>query len=108
MADMAVGLTDAIGALRQELAAVLEESADEQLRFKLAPIELTLQVAVTKEAEGKIGWKVLGLGGSYTSATTQTLKLRLEPVWQNDDGSLVSDFTVADQASQAPRFGSTS
>lgn len=66
----------------------MAEGANAPVRFRLAPAELTLQVAVTKEAQGKIGWKVLGLGGSYQSATTQTLKLRLEPLGQAEDGSL--------------------
>lgn len=105
MADVVVGLADAIGALREELVTAIAEGQGAPMRFKLAPIELTLQVAVTKEGQGKIGWKVLGLGGSYQSATTQTLTLRLEPLWQADDGSLTSDFAVSDQAKQEPRFG---
>ena len=105
MADAVVGLADAIGALREELTAAIAEGKGAPMRFRLAPVELSLQVAVTKEGQGKIGWKVLGLGGSYQSATTQTLKLRLEPVWQNDDGSFASDFTVSDEASRTPQFG---
>jgi hypothetical protein len=100
-----VGLADAITALRRELLAAMDVGKDAPMRFRLAPVELSLQVAVTKEAGGKIGWNVLGLGGSYTSATTQTLALRLEPVWQQDDGSYTSDFTIADRTVQSPRIG---
>jgi hypothetical protein len=106
MTDVALGLADAIAALRKELLAALDEGKDAPMRFRLAPVELSLQVAVTKEADGKIGWKVLGLGGSYTSATTQTLALRLEPVWRQGDDSYTTDFAIADQSKQAPRFGS--
>jgi hypothetical protein len=105
MADMMVGLADAIGALRKELLAAMGEGKDAEMRFRLAPVELSLQVAVTKEASGKIAWHVLGLGGSYASATTQTLTMHLEPVWKQDDSSYTSDFTIADTASESPRIG---
>jgi hypothetical protein len=105
MADATVGLADAIAALREELMTAMNEGKDAPMRFRLAPVQLTLQVAVTKEAGGKIGWHVLGLGGSYTSATTQILALALEPVWKQDDGSYTRDFIIADQGAQAPHFG---
>jgi Trypsin-co-occurring domain 2 len=105
MTDAIVGLADAIAALRGELLAAMGEGQDELMRFRLAPVDLTLQVAVTKEAGGKVGWHVLGLGASYEAATTQTLALRLEPVWRNDDGSYTSDFTISDQALQQAHFG---
>jgi len=105
MADAAVGLADAIAALRKELLAAVAEGKDAAMRFRLAPVELSMQVAVTKDAEGKIGWHVLGLGGSYSSAVTQTLALRLEPVWKEDGDSYTSDFAIADQRGEAPRIG---
>ena len=83
----------------------MDEGRDAPMRFRLEPVELSLQVGVTKEAEGKIGWKVLGLGGSYSSAVTQTLALRLEPVWRQHDGSYTGDFMIADQRTRSPRFG---
>jgi hypothetical protein len=105
MADAAVGLADAIAALRKELLAAVAEGKDAAMRFRLAPVELSMQVAVTKDAEGKIGWHVLGLGGSYSSAVTQTLTLRLEPVWKQDGDSYTSDFVIADQRAESPRIG---
>ena len=68
------------------------------MRFRLAPVELSLQIAVTNEAGGKIGWKVPGLRGSYTCAAAQMSALRLGPVWREDDGSYTSDVTIAGQA----------
>jgi Trypsin-co-occurring domain 2 len=105
MADATVGLADAIAALRQELLAAMDEGADAVMRFRMAPVDLSLQVAVTKEAGGKVGWHVLGLGGSYASVVTQTLALRLEPVWRQHDGSYTADFTIADQGGESPHFG---
>lgn len=105
MADATVGLADAISALRKELLAAMDEGEEASMRFRLAPVELSMQVAVKKQADGKIGWTVLGLGGSYASATTQTLALRLEPVWRKADGSYTGDFTIADQSAKSPRIG---
>lgn len=105
MTDGGVGLAAAIGALRAELLRALDAGDGVPLRFRLAPIELSLQVAVTKEGGGKIGWHILEVGGSYTAAATQTLKLRLEPVWVAEDGARASDFIVTDQAGQEPSFG---
>jgi len=88
-----------------ELLRAIDAGSDPRMRFKLAPIELSLQVAVTHEASGKIGWQVLGLGGSHESATTQTLTLRLEPMWRQEDGSYGADFLIADLEEQIPGFG---
>lgn len=105
MTDAVVGLAEAITALRKELLAAMDEGADAAMRFRLAPVELSMQVAVTKDAGGKIGWHVLGLGASYSSATTQALALRLEPVWRKADGSYTTDFMIADQGAKSPRIG---
>lgn len=92
-------------ALRAELLAAMGEGTDAPMRFRLEPVELSMQVAVTKDANGKIGWHVLGLGASYSSATTQALKLRLEPVWRKVDGSYTNDFVIADTSGEPPRIG---
>lgn len=105
MTDAAVGLADAIKALREELMIAVTEGEGEPVHFRLAPIELSLQVTVTKGAEGKIGWHVLGVGASLDSASTQTLKLRLDPVTATEDGAMHGDFTVSDRADKMPRVG---
>jgi hypothetical protein len=105
VAGSAIGLAEAITALREELLEAIDTGEDAPVRFRLAPVELSLQVAVTKEGSGKIGWHVLGLGASYESATTQTLRLRLEPLWRKANGTFDSDFMVADQQDHAPGFG---
>jgi Trypsin-co-occurring domain 2 len=53
MADATVGLADAIAALRKELLAAVAEGANAAMRFRLAPVELSMQVAVTKDAGGE-------------------------------------------------------
>jgi hypothetical protein len=95
-----IGLADAIEALREALTDAIEQGRSANMQFRVEPIELTLQAVVTKDANGKIGWAALGVGGTYESARTQTLTLRLRPVWRMSDGNLVEDFTVADQSAR--------
>ncbi len=105
MVDAIVGLADAIEALRTELVSVAVDTQDKRLSFTVEPIELTVQAVVTRDADGRIGWSVLGLGGSYSTGHTQTLTLRLTPLWRNSDGSLVNDFAIADRERRGQTFG---
>jgi hypothetical protein len=93
----AVSLALAIGALRDELTQAWSTSRDAKVRFKPAPVELTLQVAVTSEGTGRAGvrWWLLELGGelAHESAVTQTVKVNLEPVLFDDGGNRV-EFLV--------------
>ena len=95
--DAVVGLADAIDALRKELVDAAARGKDQVMRFSLEPIELTVQVAVTRDANGTIGWKILEVGGSYEKVTTQTLTLKLAPLWQQKDGTLSPNFAIASQ-----------
>lgn len=83
-------LSDAIEALRDDLAKAWWDGRDQRVRFKIEPVELTVQVGVTKTGEGSAGikWHILTLGGRRTheTATTQVLKLRLQPVFYDTDG----------------------
>jgi hypothetical protein len=94
-AKVIVGLAEAVESLRAELMTAVEAGKDQPMQFSVEPIELTAQVAVTKGADGKIGWNLIGVGGSYESASTQTLTLKLVPVWKKPDGTLERDFTIA-------------
>lgn len=90
-----VGLADAIEALRGELMAAAAAGEGQVMRFSIEPVELTVQVAATKDANGKIGWAIFEAGGGYENVTTQTLTLRLAPLWQREDGTLTSDFAIS-------------
>lgn len=108
MAEVWVDLGDAIEGLRSALSEAIERGEGAGMHFRLAPVELTLQAVLTKEGSGKVGWKVLEVGGSVQSATTQTLKLCLDPVWQTDEGVVVEDPLIAatlgaSEASQSRR-----
>ena len=88
-----VGLASAIEALRDELTVAWASSTHQRLRFRPVSIELTVQVTVTKTGKGSGGikWWLVELGGerSAESATTQTLKLALEPVGVDHAGHLI-------------------
>jgi hypothetical protein len=83
-------LSDAIEALRDDLAKAWWDGKNQRVRFKVEPVELTVQVGVTKTGEGSAGikWHILTLGGQrkHETATTQVLKLRLQPVVYGADG----------------------
>lgn len=100
-----IGLADAITALRRELITAADEGKNETMRFAIEPMELTVQVAVTKDVDGKIGWDIFGVGGSYENVITQSLTLKLAPVWQTPDGSLTTDFTIASVAAGGDTIG---
>jgi hypothetical protein len=93
--DDLVGLADAIEGLRETLGDAMNRGEASSFRFTVDPIELTVQAVVTKDANAKIGWKLIGVGASYESAVTQTVTLRLTPLWKTASGELTRDFTVA-------------
>lgn len=90
-----VDLAAAIAMLRQQLTDAIDEGADKGMHFELAPIELTLQAALTAKGNGKLGWKIVEVGGEVESASTQTLTLKLTPVWKMQDDTRVSPLIAA-------------
>jgi hypothetical protein len=105
MGDPWVGLAEAVAGLRAELTAAIDEGAalgDRGVQFGLGPIELTVQAVLSRQANGKVGWKVLEVGGSAQSASTQTLKLVLEPVWKKADGTVLDKVRISDLEPDVP------
>lgn len=90
-----VGLPDAIESLRADLAEAWWDGRRHRIRFRVEPVELTVQVGVTRTGKGAAGvkWHVLTLGGERSKevATTQTLKLRLKPLLFDDRGNVLPD-----------------
>lgn len=84
--DGFLDLADAIRGLRAELEAAIDERdwGGSRLRFRLKPIQLTLQAVAKREggAEGKVRWYVIeaGANASLASEVTQTIQLELEPL----------------------------
>jgi hypothetical protein len=92
-------LGGAIRALREELLEAWRNSSDAQLRFRPAPVELTLNVGVTRGGTAKAGvkWWLIESGGerSRQAVVTQTIKLVLEPVLIDAAGN-ETEFFVSD------------
>jgi Trypsin-co-occurring domain 2 len=92
--EVSIPLATAIRALRSELVEAARQGAGEEVRFAMGPVELELQVEVSKEAGGEAGikfWLVsIGGKGSRTSATTHTVKLSLTPVSSTGDDVVVA------------------
>jgi hypothetical protein len=59
----------------------------------------------TKEADGRIGWKIFGVGGKYEAAHTQTLTVKLTPLWKKLDGSFTREFLIASTGGQDDKIG---
>jgi hypothetical protein len=99
-------LTEAIQSLRAELTAVADAAGEgETFMFALGPIELTLEASVTKSADGRIGWSVIGVGGSRGASSLQTIKLQLIPSWRMQDGTYSTEFNISGVLDHEPSFG---
>jgi Trypsin-co-occurring domain 2 len=85
-----VGLPEAIESLRSDLSEAWWDGRRRRVRFRVEPVELTIQVGVTRASKGTAGvkWHVLTLGGerSREVGATQILKLRLTPVLFDEQG----------------------
>ena len=90
-----VGLADAIKALRQELAAAMDEGQGKSVRFELGPVEMEFLLQVTKDAGGSAGVKfwVVSLGGQggISSGSTHRVKLALTPKDASGGLPLIAD-----------------
>ncbi|MBH5337427.1 hypothetical protein IHE55_22750 [Streptomyces pactum] len=107
-ADGMVGLAEAIEALRSDLLRAWGGGTARPLRFRPAPVELTLQVAVTAANKGSAGvkWWVVNadLATSRETVVTQSIKLVLDPVGMTPDGE-ETEFLVSDDELPAGRPG---
>src|SRR5215470_3321902 len=76
-----IGLSDAIAAVRAELAAAIEEGVDAEFQFPVNGVQLEFHVAVTKTGEGRAGVRFyvveLGGAGSYSREEIQTVTVTL-------------------------------
>ena len=77
-------LADTIAAVRRELSLAQQAGQGQPVLFRTGPVELELEVAVTRSGGGQAGvalW-VLTLGGKgeLAHATTQRIKVTLQPV----------------------------
>ena len=89
-------LADTIAAVRRELGAAQQAGQGEPVRFRAGPVELEFEVAVTRTGGGQAGvqlWVLtLGAKGELGHATTQRIKLTLQPI----DPETGQDSQIAD------------
>lgn len=97
-----IGLHELIENLRRELAYSRSKGKDRDLRFEVQDIELELQVQAERSADGsgKVDLWVfeVGGGGARKDVATQTVKLKLRPVFE-------SDGTAPDGQPHRPKIG---
>lgn len=93
--EQVVGLVETIAQLRADLAAAMAAGRDGDVRFRLGPVELELDLVITCEAAGdggvRLGVVSLGLKGRRTSVHTHRVKLTLEPVDRAGERAMVRD-----------------
>jgi hypothetical protein len=93
-----VPLAKAIEDLRAELLDALTAGQGKDLRFKLKPIDLELNVAMTWRGDANVGVKFwvleLGAKGGAERAASHKLKPTLEPVDKNGNEFFVSDRSL--------------
>lgn len=92
-------LADAIDGLRGELtsAMVKGDARRSRMRFRVSePVVLEVQAVATKVGQGKVGWKIVEVGGSYTAANTHKITMKLTPEWWDDEkGAYTQDFLIS-------------
>jgi hypothetical protein len=91
----AVGLAEAVRALRAELTSAMAEGADQALRFELGPVEMEFLLEVNREAGGQGGvrfWVVsVGGSGSVARGSTHRVTLQLVPKTSSGETPLIRD-----------------
>src|SRR5919206_1046540 len=80
-----IGLADAIEMLRAEVLAAQSKAAGAAAQFPIQTLTVQLKVGLTKQADGKLGFKVpfvgaeLGASAGLHQDTSQTVTLVLGP-----------------------------
>lgn len=102
-------LADAIEGLRAELTSAVEKGNEQRarMRFRVTePVLLEVQAVTTKDAHGKVGWKVVELGGTYTAASTHKITVRLTPEWWDAaKQAYTTDFLISADGPAGGTFG---
>jgi hypothetical protein len=79
-----IGLVEAIGSLREELAKAVEEGKNQDIQFPVGNIDLEFQVGVTRDVRGggKLRFWILELGvdSGYAAQTVQKVTISLGAV----------------------------
>ena len=99
--DRFPSLAETIAAVRRELGLAQAAGQGQPLQFRAGPVELEFEVAVTRTGGGQAGVQIwvltLGGKGELGKATTQRIKVTLQPV--NPDTGV--DARIADTSRES-------
>ncbi len=94
-------LAQVIAAVRDQLSQAQKEGAEAGLHFRVGPVELEFEVAVSYTGGGEAGVKLyvvtLGAKGEVTSGSTHRITVTLQPV----DAATGQDAEVGGTAARA-------
>jgi Trypsin-co-occurring domain 2 len=92
-------LAEAVEGLRAELTRAVEKGSHQQtrMRFRITePVVLEVQAVTSRDVNGKVGWKIVEVGGAYTKENTHRLTVKLSPEWwDGQKGAYTSDFLIS-------------
>lgn len=107
--DGLLGLADAIEGLRAELTSAVDKGGEQRSRLRFAvtePVVLEVLAVTTRDVSGKVGWKVVEVGGSYTAANTHRITVTLSPQWwDGQQQAYTTDFLIAADVPPGATFG---
>ncbi len=83
----AVSLDQFIQDLRAQLEAAIMHRPKKGLHFEVGEIELELQLSQEKKTDGKLAFKVLGIGASKGQSVGHVVRLKLNPKVTDPEGS---------------------
>lgn len=98
-----IDIADAIEALREDLTVAMYKGRYQRMRFRLDPVVVELRAVVATGGEGKVGWKVLEVGGARSREATHTVTLKLIPEWREADETYTTDFRVSGELPLTPK-----
>ncbi|WP_156887376.1 trypco2 family protein [Propionicicella superfundia] len=88
--EASIDLADAVEALRRDLAEAARRAENQGLQFEIDAINLTIQATVSRGADGKLGWGVLGVGASASTTSSHTISISLLPKGETADFRIAS------------------
>jgi hypothetical protein len=99
-----VGLVEAIRRLRADLTQARGEGMNEQLRFRLGPVQMEFQVQVTREGSGDMGVRfyVVSVGGKVSGSRAETHTVTLSMIPQIEVDGALTDAVISDAVPARP------
>jgi hypothetical protein len=94
MESKPIGLRELVLKVKEELLSRESLKTDPAPLLAVDEVELELAVSVTREGEAGISLQVLSLGGSRSREDTQTVRVRLKPLFDKEE--LITDLRERD------------